>query len=200
MRDRIELEEDYKEYLESGIENNLDGYYIGQWRIMTFDQQEIMRKYAECVIDGRNDVRLLEIGYGLGVFTDEAEKIGTKEHVIIECHPKICAIAREKYNKQKHIKIFQGFWQEFKAEKRYDAIFYDCTVIGKEVDAVDELLQFIEFSMDHFLTEDGIISFWYQGNKIDYRILDFFKDKSINYKIILSDTNKKPYLIFKLNK
>ncbi|WDC83343.1 hypothetical protein PL321_11260 [Caloramator sp. mosi_1] len=136
-----------------------------------------MRRYAECVIDGRKDVRLLEVGYGLGVFAEESENIGTEEHVIIECHPKICAIAREKYKNQKHIKIFQGFWQNFNAEKCYNAIFYDSAVIGEDIDAVEELLQFIEFAMKNLLTDDGIMSFWYRGNKIDSRILDFLKKK-----------------------
>ncbi|WDC83342.1 hypothetical protein PL321_11255 [Caloramator sp. mosi_1] len=40
MRNRIKLEVDYKEYLEGDIENHLDGCYIGQRRIMTFDQKK----------------------------------------------------------------------------------------------------------------------------------------------------------------
>jgi len=199
MRDRLKLEVDYKEYLDSDIENRLDGYYIGQQRIMTFDQKKIMKRYAEYVIDGKKDVRLLEVGYGLGVFAEEAEDIGTEEHVIIECHPIICTIAREKYANQKHIKVFQGFWQNFNSEKCYNAIFYDSTVIGEDIDAVDELLEFIEFARTNLLTEDGVMSFWYRGNKIDARILDFLQKKMIKFQIVLCEIDKVHYLIIKLN-
>ena len=55
---------------------------MGDWEI------PLMRKHAEvCCYTSGGDI--LEIGFGMGLFANEVQRIGVKSHTIVEIHPQI---------------------------------------------------------------------------------------------------------------
>lgn len=193
MRNIDEIQKCYDNYLEEDLLYREDGLYIGSIRIMTFDQNEIMNKYAESLAKDRSNLQVLEVGYGLGEFADAIEKYNIKKHIIVECHPKICDLARQRFADNNSVEVWQGFWQNYVPSGKFDSIFYDTTVLDE--DAVDSLISFLKWAQ-LYLSDGGRISFWYCGTKIDCRLMDYFDAEGIKYDISLSEANGKQYLIF----
>lgn len=54
---------------------------MGDWEI------PLMKQHANLCC--HNNGHVLEIGFGMGLFSNEAQKIGIKSHIIFESHPKI---------------------------------------------------------------------------------------------------------------
>lgn len=197
MRDIDDILKCYKGYLDEDLFFQDDGLYIGNIRIMTFDQIEIMNKYASSLAKNRTNLRILEVGYGLGEFAGAIEKFNLKEHVIVECHPKICEMARQRFSDSNHVEVWQGFWQSYVPLTKFDSIFYDTTVLDE--DAMDSLISFLEWSQE-YLSKRGRISFWYCGTKIDSRLFKYLETEHIKYDISLSEASGKHYLIFVIYK
>lgn len=197
MRDIDEIQNSYDNYLEEDICYRGDGLYIGDIRIMTFDQTEIMNKYAENLAKGSANLQILEVGYGLGEFAVAIEKYNVKKHIIVECHPQICHLAKQRFADNKLVEVWQGFWQNYIPKKKFDVIFYDTTVLGE--DAVDSLIYFLKWAQK-YLNDRGKISFWYCGVKIDCRLMDYFELEGIKYDVSLTEANGKQYLIFVIYK
>lgn len=188
-----EIQKCYNKYLVDELCYRRDGLYIGSIRIMTYDQKEIMNKYAESLAKERSNLKVLEVGYGLGEFADAIEKYDVKKHLIVECHPKICDLARQRFADNNSVEVFQGFWQNYVPLEKFDSIFYDTTVLDE--DAVDSLISFLKWAQ-LYLSDGGRISFWYCGTKIDRRLMDYFEAEGIKYDISLCEANGKQYLIF----
>lgn len=178
----------YYEYLNESVLLKSDGLYIGCHRIMTVGQEEVMNAYAKALVAERHQIRILEVGYGLGVFANEVERYDVKEHVIIECHPELCRRAKETFSMKSHVKVLPIFWQDLDAGLgKFDGIFYDVSSI--EGDAIKQLLDFIDYAYDNLLFTGGKISFWYCTNKYDERILHKIKEKKakIEFSMITED-------------
>lgn len=186
----------YDSFLSSEVINKSDGVYIDNIRIITHDQSDVMARYASNVVDGRKNISILEVGYGLGVFSDEIEKYDLKKHCIVECHPQLIENAECKYKNKKHVEVFCGFWQDYTPNILFDAVFYDVTVLDQ--DAVDSLISFLKW-IDKYLNIGGIVSFWYCGRKIDRRILDYLYSSLYIYHISIYE-NKRHYIMFYIKK
>ncbi len=197
MKDMDGIFNCYNDYLNSEVQYQEDGLYIGDIRIMTYDQVQVMDRYAECLAKNRLNIKVLEVGYGLGVFADSIEKYSIQKHVIIDCHPQICNIARKKYIHNKNVEVCQDFWQNYRSSIQFDSIFYDTTVLNG--DAVNSLVSFLNWSQQ-YMSNSGIVSFWYCGDKIDFRILDYLEQHRIKYEISLFETQNRKYMIFKIYK
>lgn len=197
MRDVDEIQKYYNDYLDENLLYREDGLYIGSIRIMTFDQNKIMNKYAESLAKNRTNLQVLEVGYGLGEFADAIEKYSIKKHIIVECHPKICDLARQRFADNDCVEVWQGFWQGYVPMIKFDSIFYDTTVLDE--DAVDSLISFLDWAQA-YLSKDGRISFWYCGIKIDGRLMEYLEVEGIKYDISLCEAYKKQYLIFVIYK
>ncbi len=185
--------ESYTEYLDNKIKYKTDGLYVGEIRVMTFGQVRVMNKYAQYIADGCNNIKALEIGYGLGVFSAAIEKYNIQKHVIVECHPQICENARRRYANNENVVVWMGFWQNYKPIDKFDCIFYDTTVLNE--DAIDSLISFLQWSQEH-MSDVGKVSFWYCGKEIDSRIIDYFNRNEIRYDVNLYEDKDNNYLIF----
>lgn len=193
--------ERYKKYLNSTVNYRQNGIYIGEERIMTYGQEEVMNFYAEIVINKKNNPRILEVGFGAGIFAQQVEKYNVSEHIIIECHPRICENAIKLFENKANVKIIQAFWQEINASiGKFDGIFYDVSVIGGN--AVEELLEFINYAFHYLLNEGGVFTFWYCSKTINYKILETLKKNNAEIEIttIVDETIDLPcktFIIFK---
>ena len=197
MKNIEEIQKCYNSYLEEDLLYQEDGLYIGKIRIMTFDQNEIMNKYAEILAQNRKNLQVLEVGYGIGEFANAIEKYDIKKHIIVECHPQICDLARQKFADNDCVEVWYGFWQSYIPAIKFDSIFYDTTVLDE--DAVDSLISFLGWAQA-YLTKDGRMSFWYCGAKIDGRLMEYLETNDIKYNISLYEVKKKQYLIFVIYK
>lgn len=75
--------------------------------------------------------RLLEIGLGLGLFSEFAQKSRLTEHIIIEPHPKVIDYNRKKFSdelKSGKIRLLEGYWADIVRDlppASFDGIFFD---------------------------------------------------------------------------
>lgn len=91
--------------------------HVGPHKVMDQREQPIMAAFAEAVRYKRD---VLEIGYGLGVLSDELHGAGTEmsrrycpeRHVIIESHPTLAKNARKRFAETKRVKVVEGWWQD----------------------------------------------------------------------------------------
>tara|TARA_R100000152_G_C6716003_1_gene142737 strand:- start:56 stop:646 length:591 start_codon:yes stop_codon:yes gene_type:complete len=94
------------------------------YQVMMKWEEPIMKKMAELAVNEGDNV--LEIGFGMGILSDEIQKRKPKSHTIIECHkdiiPKLKDWAKEKSN----IIIKEGRWLQLVNDlPKYDAILFD---------------------------------------------------------------------------
>jgi spermidine synthase len=180
-----------------------DNLFIGNENIVNINQQEIMQEYAKVITSNKTN-RVLEIGYGLGIFSNELLKYNIGEYVIIEAHPKLCNIARQNNINSDNILIIEGLWQDnIYNIGMFDAIFYDATCPDGE--AVNDLIKFIDIAFNKLLNEKGIFSFWYCSNKIHSKIYNCLKSNSSKLEVSIFEPNyvnnwkfkNKNFIIFK---
>lgn len=142
--------------------------YVGDENIVHLGQSEIMATYAQATCP-QPGLRLLEIGYGGGIFAREARLRDPSEHVIIECHPKIYAELDAWAMENPRVTPILGIWQDWISQiGKFDGIFYDVTCPPGE--AVTDLLKIIEAAGEYLLKPGGVFSFWYCTQSIDHRV------------------------------
>lgn len=193
----------YQKYLQEKLQIKEKGIFIGNERIVAYGQERIMELYAEIVINKKRSPRILEVGFGGGLFAKALEKYKVKEHIIVDCHPQVCSLAEEMFGKEKHIKIIQKFWQDLNCDiGKFDGVFYDVSVINGN--ALEELLDFIDYAFQRLLVCNGVFSFWYCSKKIHIQIIERLNYNNAECEISLNsiDSEKwdlpcKEFIMFK---
>ncbi|MEY2632396.1 MAG: hypothetical protein RIR00_1050, partial [Pseudomonadota bacterium] len=134
-------------------------------------------------ISGR---RLVEIGYGMGLFSKVATRFAAKKHIIIEAHPLIAYEARQRISEDelKSTYVIEQLWQDsLSRQQECDAIMYDAfSVLGEKYTDLDKLCCIAS----NILAQDGAIGFFcakpfFEERKIS--IIDkYFEDVTV-YKV-----------------
>ncbi|KAF9431820.1 hypothetical protein BGZ76_011661 [Entomortierella beljakovae] len=115
----------------------------------------LMIRHAE-VIAPEEGLRVLNVGFGLGLVDKELQKHSPSQHTIIEAHPDVYAhMIKEGWDKKPGVKILFGRWQDVVDQLEvYDGIFFD--TFGEYY---EDLRSFHEIVPNH-LEEGGIYSFF----------------------------------------
>ena len=105
-------------------QNNL--VYNESVYIMNYSEKSTTEEIANLIVKPNGSV--LNVGYGLGFFDKEVQRIGVSSHTIIECHPTVLKEAKKwrKNYPDSDIRIVEGTWQEqFENLGVFDQIFFD---------------------------------------------------------------------------
>ncbi|KAI1317950.1 AAA ATPase afg3 [Mortierella claussenii] len=115
----------------------------------------LMVRHAE-VISPEEGLRVLNVGFGLGLVDKELQKRSPSQHTIIEAHPDVYAhMIKEGWDKKPGVKILFGRWQDVIDQLEvYDGIFFD--TFGEYY---ENLRAFHEIVPNH-LEEGGIYSYF----------------------------------------
>ncbi|KAF9197747.1 hypothetical protein BGZ49_001675 [Haplosporangium sp. Z 27] len=115
----------------------------------------LMIRHAE-VITPEEGLRVLNVGFGLGLIDKELQKRSPSQHTIIEAHPDVYAhMIKEGWDKKPGVKILFGRWQDVVDQLEvYDGIFFD--TFGEYY---EDLRSFHEIVPNH-LEEGGIYSYF----------------------------------------
>ncbi|MDD5531017.1 MAG: class I SAM-dependent methyltransferase [bacterium] len=145
-----------------------EGLKIGRQYVMFFNEKELMYKHASLLLQDNDSKDLLEIGYGLGIFSQAACSIGVKSQTIIEIHPWLverAKIWRDSLKEPNKVFIINNAWQKsLESLGKYDAIMYDaCSPSGYSHYDFEYL---IEILCSEKLKAGGLLSFWNSGVRI----------------------------------
>ncbi|KAF9924061.1 hypothetical protein BGZ65_008531 [Modicella reniformis] len=115
----------------------------------------LMIRHAE-VICPEEGLRVLNVGFGLGLIDKELQKKSPSQHTIIEAHPDVYAhMIKEGWDKKPGVKILFGRWQDVLDQLEvYDGIFFD--TFGEYY---EDLRSFHEIVPNH-LEEGGVYSYF----------------------------------------
>ncbi|KAG0331972.1 hypothetical protein BG004_001432 [Podila humilis] len=115
----------------------------------------LMVRHAQ-VICPSEGLRVLNVGFGLGLIDKELQKQSPAQHTIIEAHPDVYAkMLRDGWDKKPGVKILFGRWQDVVDQLEvYDGIFFD--TFGE---FYEDLRTFHEIVPNH-LEEGGIYSYF----------------------------------------
>ncbi|KAG0319817.1 hypothetical protein BGZ99_004893 [Dissophora globulifera] len=115
----------------------------------------LMVRHAE-VICPEEGLRVLNVGFGLGLIDKELQKRSPMQHTIIEAHPDVYAqMLKQGWDKKPGVKILFGRWQDVLDQLEvYDGIFFD--TFGEYY---EDLREFHEVVPNH-LEEGGVYSFF----------------------------------------
>ncbi|KAF9109611.1 hypothetical protein BGX27_007412 [Mortierella sp. AM989] len=115
----------------------------------------LMVRHAEA-ISPEEGLRVLNVGFGLGLIDKELQKRSPSQHTIIEAHPDVYAhMLKEGWNEKPGVKILFGRWQDVVDQLEvYDGIFFD--TFGEYY---EDLRTFHEIVPNH-LEEGGIYSYF----------------------------------------
>ena len=125
--------------------------------IMSIRETELMKQIADVVVQPNG--KLLNVGYGLGLFDKQAQKIGVSDHTIIECHPQVvdkCTLT--------NVELITSTWQDavpklIQEKKKFDTIYFDTYIFNADICFEDEWLNFAA-NADQLLEEGGTVSFF----------------------------------------
>ncbi|KAI9183067.1 Arginine N-methyltransferase 2 [Blastocladiella emersonii ATCC 22665] len=122
-------------------------------------ERPLMRASVDAIVP-RAGLRVLNVGYGLGIIDKMIADTQPAEHHIIEAHPDVLARIRETRDMD-HAVVHAGTWRDvvpdlLAAGTQFDAIYFDTYA-----EYFDDLAEFTESAVD-LLAPGGMYS-WFHG-------------------------------------
>ena len=116
------------EYTEHGIRRT-DGDNPQRGYIARDTIEPVYRSLAQAIHSPHANI--LDIGYGLGVTSDEFMNQGMCEsHTIVELHPEVAEKAKNDFCEVEHVRVLEGDWLDVDYGQKFDAILFDPTSTG----------------------------------------------------------------------
>jgi len=147
----------------STIDN--EGLKVGDRYCIFFAERMLMQKHARQLLAESNNLDVLEIGFGLGLFAEEASAIGVKSHTIVELHPEIANRARvwgSTTPNPDSIEIINLPWQLMMgSHRKFDAIMLDANSPNGFLNSDFE--NFIDQFCPRHLRPGGLLTFFNNG-------------------------------------
>lgn len=151
------------------LEENPNSFVMMNW------ETELMKEHAKIVCSGGGDI--LEIGFGMGIFSNFVQQYSIKSHTIVESNPQIHQKLIEWSQNYNNVTIIFGDWYKIFwkiNQKKYDGIFYDADC--------SNIQHFRAKVVDRSLREDGIFSYFAPDGKDSY----FYGNRLNQYSINIS--------------
>lgn len=99
--------------------NNLDV-------VMDICEDSLMKRTADVLVQEDDD--LLEVGFGMGIFSNYAQGKKLRSHTIVEGHPQVFEKLLEWSKNKKNVEIIFGDWVDVLDKihkKKYDCVYFD---------------------------------------------------------------------------
>lgn len=165
------------DYLDTKVEYGTDFLKVGDQYVMHEWERPLIKRMIE---DLRltSDDSILEVGFGMGISASIIEEYRPFLHTIVEPHPVMLRKAEQWIGKRSHIKLCPGYWQNYKSQKKFSAIFFDpfCDTAD---DVIRENLEFLDYAANNLLVDNGRLSiFWihpFLSEEYQRIILKFYK-------------------------
>jgi hypothetical protein len=164
----------------------------GEFLVSTWIEP-IMKEHAKLIT--MNGGHILEFGFGLGVFSRQAQNFEIESHTIVENDPEIYQSLLRFAEFYPNVKPVFSDWWSFESEIKYDGIFYDTESRGFE------LPNYI-----HKWSKTGTIISWFSPGRKEISYLKDFTDEFIElpieipeftiYDVVERDTYYMPFKIF----
>jgi hypothetical protein len=136
--------------------------------------QPIMKEHA--ILVSLNGGDILEFGFGLGIFSEEIQKIGVKSHTIVENDPEIFKDLVEFAKKYDNVIPVFDSWLNFESKIQYDGIFFDTNT------SFDLFGSYVQK-----WSKEGTIISWFSPAKKEQAILNEFADRFIEIPINMEE-------------
>ncbi|KAI8912592.1 S-adenosyl-L-methionine-dependent methyltransferase [Gorgonomyces haynaldii] len=108
------------------------------------------------IIAPTEGLRILNVGFGLGIIDEMIQATNPSQHTIIEAHPDVYQkMLQDGWDKKPNVKILYGRWQDVQDQlELYDGIFFD--TFGEYYDDLKEFHDIVP----NILDQDGIYSYF----------------------------------------
>lgn len=128
----------------------------------------LMRRFAK-ELDLR-DKSLLEVGFGMGLFTGAAQEFSPAHHCVIESDSRCHADALARFGANKGFEALNARWQSIDlVGYGFDRAFYDSD--AKTGEGVREFLEFISVCVNGALKKGGHLGFWSRSGSLSPDLL-----------------------------
>ena len=144
-----------------------EGLRIGDQYTMFFAEAELMRRHATYLLDGVDGPDVLEVGLGLGVFLEQAVRLGFRSYTAIEAHAGVADLAQRRLlgGLAGRVTLVRGAWQVLTLPgNAFDAIMYDTWPPDGYADA--DFAMFVEQVAVPCLRPGGRFSFFHSGDRL----------------------------------
>ena len=171
------MREHLNSYINSEVKINEqnDLVYNESVYIMNYSEKSTTEEIANLIVKPNGSV--LNVGYGLGFFDKEVQRIGVSSHTIIECHPQVIEICD-----LNGVQLIFTTWQEaipnlIEQNIKFDTIWFDTFIFNGEECFEDEWCNFAS-TVPNLLNDDGIVSmFMFKfPNHRKIKLQNYFKD------------------------
>lgn len=142
-------------YLVAKTPINLSRTKYQNYHLMSYHEEDMMNQIADIIVKPNGSV--LNVGYGLGIFDKQVQKIGVLSHTIIECHPKIVEMCD-----LEDVEMIHSTWQDYvpkliEQKRKFDTIWFDTFLFNGPCCFKYEWDDFTSY-VDDLLEVNGIIS------------------------------------------
>ena len=156
-----------KKFVARTCHRDAAGLRVGDTHVMFRAEAELMQRHARALLR-TGAKRLLEVGFGLGLFAQAAQDIGIESHTIIELHPAVASQARDWRQTLRHpegVAIVEGSWHKAAETLAgpFDAVMYDASPPRDLVDA--DFHYFVTKCCRNHLAPMGTFSFFHPGKR-----------------------------------
>jgi methylase of polypeptide subunit release factors len=147
------------------------GLWIEDHQVMQYWERPLMGALARLVTRAPG-VKILEVGFGLGLSAQAILDRGCSDYTVIEAHPAVAERARAWARDQRiPVRVVEGLWQDsLECLGRFDGILFD-TYPTNELEYGEEQFEFVRPFMDHvpsLLAERGCFAY-YTDETRDFR-------------------------------
>jgi spermidine synthase len=144
-----------------------EGLRIGSEYTMFFAEAELMRQHAVHLLDGMRDPDVLEVGLGLGVFAEQAARLGVGSYTAIEAHAGVARLAEQRVRPAfaGRVTLITEAWQLVALPAAaFDVIMYDTWPPDGHADT--DFAFFVEHVAVPCLRPGGRFSFFHSGQQL----------------------------------
>ena len=122
-----------KTFLEQTLKYDDNGELCTDTEVLDYVMMEwerpMMLDISRYLCEGKEDIKILNVGFGMGIIDTYIQEYNPSEHWIIEGHPDVCKrMADDGWDKKTGVKCFFDRWQdvyEDLPEDHFDAIYFD---------------------------------------------------------------------------
>lgn len=145
-----------------------NNFVVGSWI------RPIMKEHA--ILVTLNGGHILEFGFGLGIFSEEVQKIGVESHTIVENDPqRYSELLKFAENHRNVIPVFES-WLDFDSKIKYDGIFHDTNT------SIDLFSSYVSN-----WSKEGTVISWFSPAKKEQALLNEFADRYVEIPITMSE-------------
>lgn len=129
--------------------------------VMMAWESDIMKRTAEVLVPSSN-LRILNIGHGMGIIDEFFQSKFPSTHHIIEAHPSVCAHMRERnWHERPNVVVHEGRWQDIVPKLMAEGVMFDAIYFDTFAEDYKALRDFFSDSVIGLLDDGGKWGFFH---------------------------------------